>query len=205
MQGYIIDIKTVRDDDLIVSILSENRIFTSYRFYGARHSNINIGYKIDFELENNLKSSIPRLRDVIQLGFQWIFNNEKLYCWQRFIKLFYFHLRDVETIDNFYFKLFDKICHEMIKQNPKRTICQNYLGLLEFEGRFHSDLVCFLCEKQITQNISLVRSFMPTHAKCSYSKELEYEKVKDLFKNKSLILFEDDEIEYLWNILLQGL
>ena len=50
MQGYIIDIKPVKDDDLIVSILTENELLTTYRFYGARHSNINIGYKIDFEL-----------------------------------------------------------------------------------------------------------------------------------------------------------
>ncbi len=92
MQGYIIDIKAVKEDDLIVSILAENQIYTTYRFYGARHSNINIGYKIDFELESNLRTSIPRLKDVMQLGFQWIFDNEKLYCWQRFIKLFFIHI-----------------------------------------------------------------------------------------------------------------
>jgi hypothetical protein len=50
MQGYIIDLKVVKDDDLIVTLLCENELITSYRFYGARHSNINIGYKIDFEL-----------------------------------------------------------------------------------------------------------------------------------------------------------
>ena len=42
MQGYIIDIKPVKDDDLIVSILTEHEVLTTYRFYGARHSNINI-------------------------------------------------------------------------------------------------------------------------------------------------------------------
>ena len=52
MQGYIIDIKPVKDDDLIVTILAENELLTAYRFYGARHQTINIGYKIDFELEN---------------------------------------------------------------------------------------------------------------------------------------------------------
>ena len=34
MQGYIIDIKAVKDDDLIVSILAENEVLTTYRFYG---------------------------------------------------------------------------------------------------------------------------------------------------------------------------
>ena len=81
MQGYIIDIKAVKDDDLIVTIICENELITTYRFYGARHSNINIGYKIDFELEST-KSSISRLKDVIQLGFPWILNNQKMYAWQ---------------------------------------------------------------------------------------------------------------------------
>ncbi|QKF81407.1 recombination protein RecO [Halarcobacter ebronensis] len=205
MQGYIIEIKTVKDDDLIVSILTENHIYTTYRFYGARHSNINIGYKIDFELESNLKSSIPRLKDVIQLGFQWIFDNEKLYCWQRFIKLFYPHLKDVETIDDFYFNLLETLCHKMIKENSKRAICKAYLFLLEHEGRLHKDLHCFLCEKEIKENISLVRSFMPVHASCTYSRAFEFEKIKELLDEKSLIAFSDDEIDYLWKIVLQGL
>lgn len=205
MQGYIIDIKAVKDDDLIVSILSENRLYTTYRFYGARHSNINVGYKIDFELETNLKSTIPRLKDVIQLGFQWIFDNEKLYAWQRFIKLFYPHLKDVEELDDFYFKLLDKLSHKMIKQNAKRAICKSYLKLLKHEGRLHTDFHCLLCEEEIKNNISLVRSFMPVHASCSYSKAFELKKIKELFLEKSLINFEDEEIDYLWNILLQGL
>ncbi|MCP4969633.1 MAG: recombination protein RecO [Arcobacter sp.] len=205
MQGYIIDIKSVKEDDLIVSILSENHIYTSYRFYGARHSNINVGYKIDFELENTLRSSIPRLKDVIQLNFQWIFENEKLYCWQRFIKLFYPHLKDIEVIDEFYFKLLDKLSHKMIKQNPKRSICKSYLKLLKYEGRLNTNFICFLCENKIKNDISIVRSFMPVHASCTYSKKFNINKIKELFIEKSLISFEDDEVEYLWNILLQGL
>ncbi|XPV67612.1 MAG: recombination protein RecO [Halarcobacter sp.] len=205
MQGYIIDIKAVKDDDLIVVILTESHIYTTYRFYGARHSNINIGYKIDFELESNLKSSIPRLKDVIQLGFQWIFDTEKLYCWQRYIKLFYPHLKDVEIVDDFYFKHLDRLTHKMIKQSPKRAICKSYLKLLQFEGRLHTEFNCFLCEQDINDDISLVRSFMPVHASCTYSRSFEFEKIQDLFLNKNIINLEDDEIDYLWNILLQGL
>lgn len=205
MQGYIIDIKTVKDDDLIVSILTENHVYTTYRFYGARHSNINIGYKIDFELESNLKSSIPRLKDVIQLGFPWIFDNEKLYCWQRFIKLFYPHLKDVEEIDDFYFNLLDTLCHEIAKQSPKRAICKTYLRLLKFEGRLHTDFHCFLCENEIKDEIALVRSFVPTHPSCSYSRGFSRKKINELFKDLSLISLEDNEVDYLWNILLQGL
>ena len=205
MQGYIIDIKAVKDDDLIVSILTLNQIYTTYRFYGARHSNINIGYKIDFELETNMRNSIPRLKDVIQLGFEWIFDNEKLYCWQRFIKLFYPHLKDIEEIDEFYFKLLDKLAHKMIKQNAKRAIIKSYLKLLKHEGRLHRDFNCFLCENDILNEISLVRSFMPVHSSCTYSKSFQMKKIEELFFDKSLISFEDDEVDYLWSILLQGL
>lgn len=205
MQGYIIDIKTVKDDDLIVSILTENHVYTVYRFYGARHSNINIGYKIDFELESNLKSSIPRLKDVIQLGFNWIFDNEKLYCWQRYIKLFYVHLKDIETVDSFYFELLNKLSHNLIKQKPKRAICKNYLNLLKYEGRLHNDFNCFLCEAEIKKEVSLVRSFMPVHPSCAYSREFNKIKIEELFNDMNLISFEDDEIDYLWNIILQGL
>lgn len=205
MQGYIIDIKAVKEDDLIVSVLTEKHIYTTYRFYGARHSNINIGYKVDFELESNLKTSIPRLKDVIQLGFQWIFDSEKLYCWQRFIKLFYPHLKDIEEIDDFYFKLLDKLSHKMIKQSPKRAICKSYLKLLKHEGRLHTDFICFLCEEKIINNVSLVRSFMPVHPSCAYSKAFEFEKIKELLEEKSVISFEDEEVDYLWKIILQGL
>lgn len=205
MQGYIIDIKAVKEDDLIVSLLTEKHIYTTYRFYGARHSNINIGYKIDFELESNLKTSIPRLKDVIQLGFQWIFESDKLYCWQRFIKLFYAHLKDIEEIDDFYFRLLDKLSHKMIKQNPKRAICKSYLKLLKHEGRLHTDFNCFLCEQKITNNISLVRSFMPVHSHCSYSRTFEFNKIKELLEEKRVISFEDEEVDYLWKIILQGL
>ncbi len=205
MQGYIIDIKAVRDDDLIVLILTEDYIHTTYRFYGARHSIINIGYKIDFELEYNTKTSIPRLKDVIHLGFQWIFNNEKLYSWQRFIKLFHFHFKDIDKIDSFYFNALDDLTHKMIKQNSKRAICTTYINFLAFEGRLHTQYNCFLCDKDIIKDISLVRSFMPVHSFCAYSKTLNFTHTKELLEEKSLINFEDDDINYLWDILLQGL
>lgn len=204
MQGYIIDIKAVKDDDLIVSILAENEVLTTYRFYGARHSNINIGYKIDFELENT-KSTIPRLKDVIQLGFPWILDNEKMYCWQRYIKLFYPHLKDIEEIDSFYFYTLENLIHIMIKQNALRAICESYISLLEYEGRFHTDFQCLICESTITQDISLVRGFMPTHAACTYSRAFDIKKMEELFEKKKLTSFNDSEVEYLWDILLQGL
>ena len=204
MQGYIIDIKPVKDDDLIVTLLTEDRLYTTYRFYGARHSNINIGYKIDFELEST-KANIPRLKDVIHLGFPWILDNEKMYCWQRYIKLFQPHLRDLEELDPYYFYLLEHLSHILIKQNALRAICESYLHLLEHEGRLHTDFECLLCENIIKDDVSLVRSFLPVHAKCTYSKVFKLEKIKELFKEKKPIGLTDEEVEYLWNIILQGL
>jgi recombinational DNA repair protein (RecF pathway) len=205
MQGYIIDIKTVREDDLIVTILGENNIYTAYRFYGARHSTINIGYKIDFELESNLKSTMPRLKDVIQLGFKWILDNQKMYCWQRYLKLFYIHLKDIDHIDSIYFKNLDNLTYKLNKQNPKRAIIEHYVNLLESEGRLHTHMECLLCDTHIDHDIALVRSFIPTHPNCSYSKGFNKQKIDQLFYDKNLIGFDDNEVEYLWNLLLQGL
>lgn len=205
MQGYIIDLKSVKDEDLIVTILAQHNVHTTYRFYGARHSNINVGYKIDFEIESNLKSTISRLKDVIQLGFEWIFDREKLYCWQRFLKLFYSHLKDVDEIDEFYFLLLEDLALKINKQNPKRAIIESYIKLLDHEGRLHTEYECLICEQTIDQNISLVRAFHPTHSKCTYSKKFKFSKVQKLFEDASSIDFSDEEVDYLWNILLQGI
>jgi len=205
MQGYIININKVKDEDLIVTILTRDKLYTTYRFYGARHSNINIGYKIDFELEINLKSSIPRLKDVLQLNFSWILDYDKMYHWQRFIKLFYYHLKDVEELDKFYFELLDILLIRIEKQNPKRAIIEAYIQLCEYEGRLHNEFICLLCDEPIVQDISLVRGFIPTHSSCSYSKNFDIKKISDLFIQKNTVELTDDEVEYLWYILLQGL
>ena len=205
MQGYILNINKVRDEDLIVTILSSDAIYTTYRFYGARHSNINIGYKIDFELETNIKSTIPRLKDILQLNYPWILDNDKMYHWQRFIKLFYPHLKDVEEIDDFYIELLDNLVEKITKQNVKRAIIESYVKLCEYEGRLHSEYECLLCDMPIENNIALVRSFIPTHPTCSYSRGYDISKIDELFKNKSLISFNDNEVDTLWYILLQGL
>ena len=50
MQGFILKVTKVRDEDCIVSILTNSEMLETYRFYGARHSNITQGFKIDFEV-----------------------------------------------------------------------------------------------------------------------------------------------------------
>lgn len=204
MQGFIIDIKAVKDDDLIVTILSQNELITSYRFYGARHSNINIGYKIDFELEKT-KSTIPRLKDVMQLGFPWILDKNKMYAWQRYLKLFYAHLKDLEELDPFYFNLLENLIKKIEKQNVLRAIIESYLELLEHEGRLHIDFECLICEIEIDTDLSLVRGFLPTHKVCIRGKVFNHKKIKEMFFSKKTINLEDNEVESLFDILLLGL
>ncbi|MDY0320137.1 MAG: recombination protein RecO [Arcobacteraceae bacterium] len=205
MQGFIINIRKVKDEDLIVSILAQEKVHTLYRFYGARHSILNIGYKIDFEVDKTLKGSMGRLKDVMQLGFPWMGDFDKMYNWQRFIKLFYIHLREVEHLDSFYFELLNKLITKITKQNPKRAMLEAYIDVLEHEGRLHKEHICLLCEQTIENNISLVRGFLPTHPKCSYSKGFESNHIEELFNEKSAINLNDEEVDYLWNIILQGL
>ena len=56
MQGFIINLNRVKEEDLNVTILSRGSLETLYRFYGARHGVINLGFKIDYEVEPSAKA-----------------------------------------------------------------------------------------------------------------------------------------------------
>ena len=205
MQGFIININRVKDEDLIVSILSQNGLETLYRFYGARHGSINIGFLIDFEKESSPKATISRLKDVIHIGFQWIHDYNRLKLWQDFVKLFYPHLKDTYELDNFYFDLLFEASQKWDKQNPKRVAVESYVKLLEYEGRLHNEMECFLCGNTINGDISLVRAYLPTHKKCTHTLEISKKSLMELYKTKSSIFLTDTEIDRMWIILLEGL
>ena len=206
MQGFIINLNKVKDEDLIVTILSKNNLFTLYRFYGARHGTINIGFKLDFEVESSYKVSISRLKDVIHIGFKWINNHNLLKLWQDFTKLFYKHLREAEELDEFYFNLLEDASLQWNKQNPKRVAIESYVKLLEHEGRLHTEFECFLCGLMIEEkDISLIRAYLPTHKECSHVFSINKDGLKELFENKSTIFINDKEIDRLWYILMEGL
>jgi recombinational DNA repair protein (RecF pathway) len=206
MQGYILNINRVKDEDLIVTILTKNRLKTLYRFYGARHSNINIGYKIDFEPIYSAKSTMPMLREVLPLSNKWMFDSNRFYFWQQFCKLLFKHLRDVEELDSIYFELLEEASYKLHKQNPKRVILESYVKLLDIEGRLHTQFICFLCDEEITDSsLTLKRSFLPAHQECLFGKLFEKQRVEHFFKTKTSIQLSDIEIDELWNILIEGL
>ena len=205
MQGYIVNLNKVKDEDLIVAILTKGNLDTLYRFYGARHGTINIGFKIDYEREPSAKSTIGRLKDVIHIGFKWINNNELLHLWQNFLGLFYSHLKDAEELGDFYFSLIDDASVQWNKQNPKRVAVESYVKLLEHEGRLHKEFDCFLCSKKIEGDISLIRAFLPTHYECTHTLEVNRAGLMELYINKSTLFLSDKEVNRLWLILLEGL
>jgi len=205
MQGFILNLNKVKDEDLIVTILSKNSLDTLYRFYGARHGVINLGFKIDYEKDSSAKSTISRLKDVIHIGFKWINDYKLLRVWQDFIALFYKHLKDTEEVDEFYFELLDNASLNWNKQNPKRVAIESYIKLLEHEGRLHLEMECFLCSLPIKEDISLIRAFLPTHKECTHTFSISKDAFMELFKNKSTLFLNDKEVDRLWYILLEGL
>ncbi len=206
MQGYIINLNRVKDEDLIVTIVSKDNLDTLYRFYGARHSTLNIGFKLDYEKEESAKSTIARLKDVIHIGFKWINDYKLLRLWQDFLGLFHKHLRDAEELGSFYFELLDSASKEWNKQNPKRVAIESYVKLLEHEGRLHCELNCFLCSLPIEdKEVSFIRAYLPTHKACSHTLSINADAIHELFFNKSSLFLSDKEVDRLWYILLEGL
>ena len=205
MQGYIISLNRARDEDLVVTILSESGLDTLYRFYGARHGVINLGFKIDFEIITNVKSTIGQLRDVLHIGYPWLTDHHKLRTWQQFVTLFFPHLKESEDTDDFYFKLLDAAAERWAKQNPKRIAVESYVKLLEHEGRLHQELDCFFCDAPIFHDVSLIRSYLPAHHNCAHTLSVSQKGLKELFKNHSSLFLNDKEIERLWLVMLEGL
>ena len=204
MRGFVLNTVRVRDEDLIVRILTREEVLTLYRFYGARHSYINVGYHIDFIVEETPKATIKRLRNVAQLPFSFLFDLQKMLDFKIFVGLMDKHLSDVTKIDNFYYNLLVEITENLKTRNSKRLLIESYVKLLEKEGRLHKDFRCFLCEEKIEGKIALARAFLPAHERCIYEEGFSKEKIKELFENKKSVLFDDSEIDRLWKILNLG-
>ena len=195
----------VREEDLIVRILTQNEVLTLYRFYGARHSYINVGFLIDFVVEETPKATIKRLRNVAQIPFDGLFDREKMLYFKMYVGLLNKHLIDVGVVDSFYYDMLFEITQKLHLRDAKRLIIESYVKLLEKEGRLHKDFECFLCERKIDRKVALARAFLPAHEKCVMSEGFEKEKLELLFNEKKSLLLDDSEIERLFKILNLGI
>lgn len=188
---------------MIVDIITNEQLLTTYRFYGARHSVVGVGNKVNFELEQNV-NFLPRLRDLMHLGADWILDRNKLYIWHQYIALFYPHLKDATNLDPFYFELLEQGYKKFSKQNPKRVVIESYIKLLEYEGRLHLEKECYICHQPIQEYTALMRAFLPAHKDCIYAAELETAKIYEMLATQKTIALNDQEIEYLYSIVLKG-
>jgi len=203
MQGFILKTTKVRDEDCIVDVLSESALVRAYRFYGARHSNIIQGYKIDFELSQN-QNFLPRLSGVMHLGYAWLGSRDKLLFWQQFMRLLYAHLKDAEHLDKFYYELLNRAAMRFGKQNPRRIIVESYAEILKFEGRLHDEPYCFLCDEEILENIALCRGFLPAHEHCAQRAGFAQNEILEFLQSKKTLNLNDETVGYLYDIVAEG-
>jgi hypothetical protein len=204
MKGFILNIKKAKNEDIIVTTLSNSRVENYWRFFGARHSIIQVGNLIDFEVQESKNGFMPQMRSVSHISFPWIFSKNHLLIWQNFIRLFEPHLRDATDIDSFYFDLLLKVAKKWHRQNPKRLAIEAYLEILAYEGRLYDNGFCYICEDVLDDKVGLMRAFIPTHPHCIYGYAYQKSQIFELFDTKSTIHLEDEVLDRLFVLLLKG-
>ncbi len=204
MRGFIIKIKKVRAEDLIVTLLNKESIQNYWRFFGARHSIIQLGNLIDFEVKESKNGFIPNICSLSHIPFPWIFSNGRRLIWQNFIQLFESHLKDSSYIDDFYFNVLIDIAKKWDKQNPKRLAIEAYIKLLTHEGRLYDNGFCYICEEVLDEKVGLMRAFLPAHPECIYGHTLNKKDIFTLYDTQSTIHLDDETIDKLFSILLKG-
>ena len=205
MQGYILKTQKVRDEDLIVTILTQNEQISLYRFFGVRLSILTVGYKIDFEVELTDNSATKRLRRVTELYANWQNDFEKLLYWQKYIQLLYQHLHGISDIDSFYFEHLEEVSNVLKRQNIKRSLINGYLKLLHFEGRLTEPKYCFLCDTPLGLDCTLTRAFLPTHFHCHYGRKIASQNIVLMMQTQKCLHLDTPVIEELWNLINEGL
>lgn len=205
MKGFVVALRRAKNEDSIAIVLTERSVRSYYRFFGARHSILQLGHLIDFEVEGEDGRFMPRLRGLSHMGFPWLRERNRLMLWQQFIKLFEPHLRDTEELDSFYFDLLLKAAKKWDKQNPKRLICESYLALLHHEGRQSPLAHCYICEKALHESISLMAAFKPAHPACIYASALEKHKVEGFLESGKTLHLNDAEVDQIYLVVMKGL
>jgi len=205
IKGFIVSLHKVKNEDTIAMVLTAKDIRTYYRFFGARHSILQLGHLVDFEVEGEDGRFLPRLRSLSHIGFPWLFDKNRLLLWHNFITLFEPHLKDAIEIDHFYYDLLLEAAKKWGKQNPKRIVCESYMHLLSYEGRVHDEENCYICDYPIASEMSLMQAFIPAHPECLCAASLPKAKIVHFFETRSTLHLEDNEVEYLFDIVMKGL
>jgi len=205
MRGFIINIRKVKNEDLIVTVLSSESVKNYWRFFGTRHSIIQIGNLIEFEVTQNKNGFMPNMRSISQHSFSWLFSEKHLFIWKNFIQLFEVHLNESPTIEAYYFNLLFQIAQKWDKQNPKRLAIEAYIQLLHKEKRIYYANSCYICQGTLENQVGLMRAFIPTHPSCVSNSIIDREMLFKLLHTKSTIHLTDLSVKRLYPILLKGL
>lgn len=205
MQGFISGIKKLKNEDIIVNIITQSHFLTLYRFYGMRHSIINIGRKIDFEVEYN-GIFMPRLRGISQLGFEWEGDFYKMRYFQGFMRLLDRHLSGTEEISQFYFELLNRAIKIISKQSPNRALLDLYALLLENEGRRALSDSCFICDEILGDEVRVARGFLSAHKHCINGDfEIKRGRFVEFLSSCKSVNLSEGEVEGLVGVLMEGL
>jgi recombinational DNA repair protein (RecF pathway) len=205
MKGFVLSLTRARNEDMIATILTPKTLGRFYRFYGARHSILQVGYLIDFEVEGEDGRFLPRLRHLRHHGFPWLYERNRLMIWQAFIQRFEPHLRESETLEPFYFDLLLHAARRWERQNPKRIAVESYHALLRYEGRLHPVDHCYICERPIGDRLSLMAAFHPAHPECIYAPPLDRAPIDRFFATGKTLHLDDAAVEHLYGVVLKGL
>ncbi len=204
MKGFVIGLHRARNEDMIALVLSPTEIRSYYRFFGARHSILQLGHLIDFETEGEQGHFMPRLRSLSHMGFGWLHDHNRVLVWHNFVNRFRDHLKDLDTVERFYYDLLLDAALKWGRQNPKRIVCESYIELLKFEGRLHHENFCHICETPLGEQVALMQAFIPAHTECIYAPPLDKEKLFRFFESGRATHYEDSEIEYLYEVVMKG-
>jgi hypothetical protein len=205
MRGFVIELRKAKNEDMIATILTPSLVGSYYRFFGARHSILQLGHLIDFEVEGEGDRFMPHLRGLSHFGFEWLYDHNRLQLWHNFINLLAPHLKDSDIVEPFYYDLLLQSAQRWHKQNPKRIICDSFASILHYEGRVHREDTCYICEEPLGQHISLMRALIPTHPHCIGGLAIDKEKFFDFLDSGSSIYYGDEEIDMIYGVILRGL
>ncbi|MFK5976803.1 MAG: recombination protein RecO [Sulfurovum sp.] len=201
----MLEIVPAKNEDMIVTILTNYGISKYYRFFGARDIILQFGHLINFTIDREFdKDSISKMRSLSLIEFPWLKHVDKRLFWSQFLKLFYTHVIDIKKVDIFYFNILLLSIQKWDKSNHKRIICESYINILKYENRLSPLIKCHICNEVFKDNIAFIDELKPTHPKCSKSHPIAIKKMVNFFNTKNSIFLSDDEIERLLEIIMRG-